>query len=387
MKILIIANGYPTPNEPQFGCFEKDQALALQQAGHEVNIMYVDGRFRWEKRKIGVNYFYKDGMNVYGIFWFPFLFLVFVSQKYKLKLKQKMLLQAYKRMEKQQGKPDIIYAHYLNNIACATVLKEKYNIPFVGIEHWSVINQPQLPEYVSFLGKTAYPKVDKLLAVSNSLSFSIKKHFGMETVVVHNMVGKEFLQVRNKNIGKDNASFNFLAIGSLLPRKGFDLLISAFSKIDLTKRKCKLVIIGAGNEYNRLQSQICQLSLQESIVLVGRKTKYEIISILQESNAFILSSHSETFSVVCIEAMAQGVPVIATACGGPEEFVTKEVGILVKPSDVDALANAMIEMYDNYLLYDNEKIAEYCRCKFAPEVIAQQLSSIFEEVVSKHKEK
>jgi hypothetical protein len=46
MKILIVANGYPNKREPQWGCFERDQALALKELGHEVSILYVDRRFR-----------------------------------------------------------------------------------------------------------------------------------------------------------------------------------------------------------------------------------------------------------------------------------------------------------------------------------------------------
>lgn len=386
MKILIIANGYPTPQEPQFGCFEKDQALALKQMGHEVSIMYVDGRFRWEKRKIGVNHFLKDNMNIYGVFWFPFVLLRFVNQKHKLILKQKMLIKAYQEFEKRQGRPDVIYAHYLYNITYATILKDKYNIPLIGIEHWSVINQAHLSEYISSLGKMAYPKVDKLLAVSNPLTLSIKRHFGQEAVVVNNLLGEEFLTSRIKSTADTERKISFLAMGSLIARKGFDILIEAFSKANLPKESWCLTIIGGGKDRSKLESLINDSHLENNIFLVGRKSKSEIIEYLQNTDVFVLSSRSETFSVVCIEAMSQGVPVIATACGGPEEFVTEEVGILVKPSDVDALANAMTKMYENYHLYNKKRIADYCRSKFAPEVIAKQLTSIFEEVVYSHKE-
>jgi len=51
---------------------------------------------------------------------------------------------------------------------------------------------------------------------------------------------------------------------------------------------------------------------------------------------------------------------------------------------VNELADAMKEMYQNYLLYDNKRISEYCRNKFAPEIIANQLTEIFKEVVNNH---
>ena len=54
MRIFLISRGYPTKREPQWGCFEKDQAEALAKYGHEVVMLSVDTRFRWYWRKIGI---------------------------------------------------------------------------------------------------------------------------------------------------------------------------------------------------------------------------------------------------------------------------------------------------------------------------------------------
>ena len=245
----------------------------------------------------------------------------------------------------------------------------------------SVINRPVLPKFALSLGKIAYPKVDKLLSVSESLSVSIEKHFNQKSTVVNNMVSDDFFIERSSRSSNKDSCFHFISVGSLFPIKGFDLLIDAFYKSGLSKKNCKLTIIGGGQEQVKLQSQIERLSLQNNVFLVGRKTKKEIVSYLQNSNVFVLSSHSETFSVVCIEAMALGLPVIATACGGPEEFVTEEVGMLVKTSDVDALALAMNEMYENAHEYNQIKIADFCKSNFAPKVIAEKLIMNFEEVL------
>ena len=75
MKIVIIANGYPTKQEPQFGCFEKDQAFELKKQGHDVTILYIDGRFRKYWRKIGVSHKVDNAINVYGIYLFPIISL------------------------------------------------------------------------------------------------------------------------------------------------------------------------------------------------------------------------------------------------------------------------------------------------------------------------
>ena len=79
MRILIVANGYPEPQDPQWGCFEKDQALALKALGHEVSIMYVDRRFRKYWRRVGITQRKDSGLNVYGMFYFPMRWLLLLS--------------------------------------------------------------------------------------------------------------------------------------------------------------------------------------------------------------------------------------------------------------------------------------------------------------------
>ena len=379
MKIVIIANGYPDKREPQWGCFERDQAVALTEQGHQVSILYVDRRFRTYWRKIGINYRREDGIDVCGVFLFPFLKLAHLNYQYHFRIVSKMLDWAFRCLVKRTGMPDVIYAHYLYNISFATHLKEKYHIPLVGIEHWSELTKEKLSPYACFHGNIAYHKADKILAVSKSLQSQIKRHFGVNSTVVYDMLGSEFVHsgIDVRNAEKEN--FSFLAIGSLLHRKGFDLLLDAFSKSRLYET-CRLTIIGDGQERTNLLSQAKRLGVANAVCLVGRKNKKEIIQLLNESHVFVLSSRSETFGVVCIEALSQGLPNIATICGGPEEFINESNGILVPANDVDALAEAMTKMHDTYDSYDRTAIAKECLCKFSPSVIAKQLTSIFEEV-------
>ena len=379
MKIVIIANGYPDRREPQWGCFERDQAVALTEQGHQVSILYVDRRFRTYWRKIGISYRRDNGIDVCGVFLFPFLKLSHLNFQFFFRIVSKMLDWTFRSLVKRAGMPDVIYAHYLYNIAFATHLKEKYHIPLVGIEHWSELTMDTLTPFVRSHGNVAYHKADKILAVSESLQSHIKRHFDIDSTVVYDMLGPEFVHSKTIVRNADKENFSFLAIGSLLHRKGFDLLLDAFSKSRLYET-CRLTIIGDGQERTNLLSQAKRLGVANAVCLVGRKNKKEIIQLLNESHVFVLSSRSETFGVVCIEALSQGLPNIATICGGPEEFINESNGILVPANDADALAEAMTKMHDTYDSYDRTAIAKECLCKFSPSVIAKQLTSIFEEV-------
>ena len=96
----------------------------------------------------------------------------------------------------------------------------------------------------------------------------------------------------------------------------------------------------------------------------------------------MLASRSETFGVAYIEAMAAGLPVIATRCGGPEDFVTEENGILIPVDDESTLTSAMERMMLRREDYDSAAISADIRRKFAPETIAARLTELYEGVLS-----
>ena len=130
---------------------------------------------------------------------------------------------------------------------------------------------------------------------------------------------------------------------------------------------------------NNLIKQINNANLQDHVFLLGLK-RTEIADYLNKSDVFVLI-HVETFGVVYIEAMAAGLPVIATACGGPEDFVNERNGILIPPNNADELKKALIKMYNTYQNYDNDAISEECARKFSPHSIATQLTEIYSDLL------
>ena len=397
MNICVIANGYPNEHEPQYGCFERDQALALLNNEHRVSILYVDGRLNSpNKRKRGIFHAEYKGIQVFGIYVLPISGIRLINKRLHYWVVTRLLEKAYIQMLKKSGKPDIIYAHFMYNIAYAVYLKKKYGISLVGIEHWSVLNRSKLSKEQMFWGNIAYNGADRILAVSESLQIKIREHFKRNSIVVYNMLGEEFVKhTSTKYLKKESDAiyqdalkdghFFFLGVGSLIQRKGFDILIEAFAKSHLMEKGCRVVIVGGGPEHDILKKLSITMGVAEGVSLVGRQNKAEIINIMRASDVFVLSSRAETFGVVCIEALSQGLPNIATICGGPEEFLTEEDGILIPTGNVDALANAMLQMYNNYSHYNKKSIIEHCTKRFAPQVIVSQLTNIFMEVLEQNR--
>ena len=95
----------------------------------------------------------------------------------------------------------------------------------------------------------------------------------------------------------------------------------------------RLIIFGDGPESGALRALCAELGLYSRVSFRGHCPREELAEAYAAADCFVLASRSETFGVAYIEAMAAGLPVIATRCGGPEDFVTEENGILIPVDD------------------------------------------------------
>ena len=380
MNVLVISRGFPSARNPMSGNFELDQAKSLVNLGHKVVILYVDRMSNLSDRgKFGISKKQEGDIIVYRISVVPLpLKKCFLGISSRIMASLGFIL--FKRILKDGFLPDVIHAHYLFNMPIALKIKEKYNIPVVATEHWSLIIKKHPRRDVISLAKICYSKVDRLISVSKSLYASIRSISGCDSAVIPNIVDTLSFAYKAKDSIK--TGFVFVSVGNLIKRKGFDLLIKAFSKADFDKNVC-LYIVGDGPEYKYLLKFVAMLNLQDQIFLLGRKTRAEIKDIFVNADAFVLSSKFETFGVVYIEALASGLPVIATRCGGPESFLSKEDGLIVPINDVDSLTSALKYMKQYRDLYDSKKIAERCLSSFSPTVVGREIESVYESVIIK----
>lgn len=375
MFILLISRGIPSDKDPQWGCFERDQALALHKAGHKVVVLSVDSRVRVKNRKLGISHRNIDGVDLYNLYWFPNVIFRPIIYRLMLSIISWQLDYLYKKVVKIHGTPDVIYSHYLLNSYAALNLKKKYNLPVVAIEHWSEVNKDILKPYVQYLGNSVYTTVDKVISVSDSLKSMISKHFNVDSLVVHNLVGEGF----GYKLPSYHTSFNFVTVGSLFHIKGYDILIEAFAKI-ANNNNFKLTIVGDGNQRTLLQQLIVKHNLQSKVLLLGRKSRLEVADILADSDVYVSSSRNENFSVSVLEALSVGLPVVATICGGIKECINESNGLLVPTEDVNALSSAMLKITQNISNYNRESIAQDFENRFSTKTIINNLVSIFESV-------
>jgi glycogen synthase len=136
-----------------------------------------------------------------------------------------------------------------------------------------------------------------------------------------------------------------LALGRVVKKKGFDLLLAAYAAMDPEHRATDLVIAGAGPSLEDLQQDAASLGVAPNVHFVGRLSRDEVSAAMAGAEVFVMPSRLEPFGIVILEAWRAGVAVVATTRGGPPEFVHHgEDGVLVDPFDTDRFAAALQDL-------------------------------------------
>ncbi len=382
MKILILSRGVPNAHDPQEGCFELDQAKALKAAGHEVVVMAVDSRVRKFWRKIGIEKKNVDGIKTYKLFVFPSSIIRrLLSFRMGVNIEWKEAIGLYKHIIKREGEFDLIHAHFLTSIFYAHQIKKKYGIPVVATEHWSQVNTDTPKNNVVYMATRAYTNANALISVSKSLQKRIKDNFNIDSSVIHNLIDTSYLLPIDEKKSKSE-TFQITLVGSLVKGKGFDFFIKSFAKSQLVSKNVIVKIIGGGPEYSSLSNLIKDLDLTPKIVLLNQQHKSIIFKELSTSNVFVLPSRNENFSVSVLEALANGLPVIATICGGIRECIDERNGILVEVDNEKQMVWALEQIYEKYESFNFTHIQQDCLSKYSPQSIAKQLECIYSSVIS-----
>lgn len=173
------------------------------------------------------------------------------------------------------------------------------------------------------------------------------------------------------------------AVGNIRASKAYHVLLDAFEGVRAALPKAHLVVAGQRDAdlYGRLAGQLERLGLTTSTHFLGFRD--DVVEILSALDVFALSSADEGFSLATVQAMAMGLPVVATRSGGPEEIVgNSEAAILVAPDDPPALSNAIVRLLENRDLASSlGEAARQCASRFSVERMAEGYSTLYDRVL------
>ena len=228
---------------------------------------------------------------------------------------------------------------------------------YAGFKSIYTIHSSKLSVYLTdnkWFGKQILNKAFKVVAVSNDLNEKLKQDYSFEKgVVIPNSISE-----KTQEVNCDTIQINYkycTAVGRLIPLKQFDKLIETYSKSNLPNREIHLVILGEGDEKVRLQHLIEELQMTKFIHLLGFKN--DIKCYVKNAEFLVLTSKHEGFSMVILEALSVGTPVVSFDCEtGPRELVKHEInGLLVENQNFNKLVLAINRMIED------EQLQDFCK--------------------------
>ena len=149
--------------------------------------------------------------------------------------------------------------------------------------------------------------------------------------------------------GSNDGIVRLLSVGSLVEGKGYDVLVAALAK--LTQLPWQLTVAGDGGRdphyASMIRAEIASQGLLDRIAILGAVAPERLHMLYRAADVFVLASHFESYGMAFAQAIAHGLPVIGTNAGAIPETVPQDAGILVSPSDIAALAQALRRLIED----------------------------------------
>jgi len=207
------------------------------------------------------------------------------------------------------------------------------------------------------LNRVLFGRISRIVAVSNAVRDDIVRanpmSFPDKVVTIYNGIDVQSYndcslspeEARIRLGLPDKEVFVYGTVGRLAETKGQRILLEAFVRVYEKYPKSWLILAGKGRLESELRSLAVELNIHERVLFLGYRTDVPVV--LRACDVFVLPSIAEGLPGALLEAMATGVPVIASRVGGvPEILNSPDVGTMVSPSSVDELANAMERLYN-----------------------------------------
>jgi colanic acid/amylovoran biosynthesis glycosyltransferase len=199
-------------------------------------------------------------------------------------------------------------------------------------------------------------RADAVVAISDHVRAQLMAlvksgHHGRIRKIHCGVVPSDYSAVERSFEGK--RPFELLTVARLAPRKGQEVLLDALSQLRSEGDDVVLTIVGDGPARRDIELRADELGVAGAVTFVGALGRDEVPGFYAKADAFCLPSFSEGVPIVLMEAMASGLPVVATQIMGVPELVNNGYGLLVPPARADALAHALSRlMHDPELRRD-----------------------------------
>jgi glycosyltransferase involved in cell wall biosynthesis len=292
----------------------------------------------------------------------------------------------------------IIHAHghpYLSSLL-ATKLARKYKKPFVLTQHNTFIEYNGIWDTVEkindlVIGKQTLLEADRIIVISQATRNYVLR-LGADPAkvrVIYNGVDLDRFKpiqeagdaVRRK-LGISKQAIVAATVRRLVYKNGIDTLLETACITVKENPDLVYLVIGRGPDYADVKAKAAQLGIEKNFVLAGFVSDEGLPSFYNAADFFVLPSKSgEGLPLVALEAMACGLPVVATAVGGIAEVLVEGFGEIVPPNNPGLLARATLVIAEKDFVVMKQKLRRIMTEKYSWDVNVTKLIKIYEEII------
>lgn len=373
MKVAIVPSWYDSPRAPARGSFVRNQAIMLARRGMAVTVVAFDRDATGLPLRL--RHTIEDGL--------PHIRIAVPSPWHRLLgFYAPAVLARHLASVLRQERVDIVHAHAVRpaGVVVDMALVDS-GIPWCLTEHSGPLHAFWWTEHGRRQIDRAYGRADRLFGVSQALVGDMKRLFprgAAAAEVLYNGISTDLFSPAGTWPRKTGTRLLF--VGGLVEGKGVSNLFRAVAA--LPQEHCwKLSLVGTGPLEAALRNEADALGITDRLLWRGSIPHGSMPQVYAEHDLLVVASQAETFSLVSAEALACGVPVVATRCGGPEEVIGPLGLPLVPPDDPAALTWAILEMLDRLPAFDREGAVRSIAERFSMSALAARLELIYAQMV------
>lgn len=238
-------------------------------------------------------------------------------------------------------KPDIVHAQSLISGMPALLSHKLLKIPYVIYGRGSDVYLPDW--FTKLTAKGILKNASTVIALTEHMKDAMQAIYSRDVIIVPN--GINLNEVAEREAEGGNPGKKILFVGRLHPVKGTQYLLGAMSIVHRELPEAKLILVGDGEEREHLETLTDNLGIRECVEFAGRVPHERVEDYMNQAEVFVLSSLSEGFPVTILEAMACGLPVVATRVGGVPDIIKNGTnGYLVDTMNQEQIAEALLNL-------------------------------------------
>ena len=343
-RICLVTHFFP----PHMGGIEKvsyEQSKRLTKSGYEIDVLTSKTKGQKKHPAKGIRVFAYPSLKVAERFGVPYPILT---------------IEAYKKFAQVIKRCDLVHAHghvYMSSYLAGKIAK-KYKKPFIVTQHNTFIDYKSWLNTLEYLnditiGKSVLKRADRILTVSKETMKYVLRlgadkaktsvmYNGVDTNCFHSTKKGE----SRKKLGLPKNRKIIFSVRRLVYKNGLDTLIESAHLVARDNPDILFIVAGKGPSRKLIEDSIKELGIEDNIKLTGFVPDELLPLYYNAADYFVLPSASgEGLPLVLFEAMACGLPVIATTVGGTPEIIEHmKNGVLVPPRNPEAIADALSKL-------------------------------------------